>query len=124
MEWLEADPIPAECQRCEELDCYNCDTAGERWYLRREDELWLKRQSLVKAIERFQRRLEAIDMELLPFTHRQRAALTGVEEMTLDLFWECLEVCFQNDNMEMYMRIWRKHPEHVQQVMQLKMGDK
>jgi len=120
MEWLEADPIPAVCQYCEELDCYNCDAAGERWCLPRAGELRLRRQSLVKAIERFQRRLEAIDMELLPFTDMQRAALAGSKEMTYDMFWECLQVCFDNDNMDMYMRIWQKHLEHVQQLMQLK----
>lgn len=124
MEWQEADPIPAECQYCEELDCYNCDAAGKRWYLSRTDELRLRREGLVKAIERFRRRLEAIDMELLPFTDMQRAALAGSKEMTYDMFWECLQVCFANKNMEMYMRIWHKHPEHVQQVMQLKKENK
>lgn len=29
MEWIEANPLPAECQSCQEEDCYNCDYAGE-----------------------------------------------------------------------------------------------
>lgn len=120
MEWIEVNPIPSACQYCEELDCYNCDVVGERWLLPREDELRLRRQSLVKAIERFQKRLEIIDMELLPFTKQQRDVLTGMEDMSYEIFWQCLELCFQNDNMDMYMRIWKKHPEHVSQVMQLK----
>lgn len=59
-------------------------------------------------------------MELLPFTKQQRDVLTGVENMSYEMFWQCLELCFQNNNMDMYMRIWKKHPEHVSQVMQLK----
>ena len=64
MEWLEADPLPLECQTCQESDCYACDHAGKRWYLSREDTLLLKRRSLVRTIERFQRQLQEIDREL------------------------------------------------------------
>ena len=52
MEWLEADPLPVECQDCQEEDCYNCDHAGKRWYLSQEDDLRIRRKGLLKAIDR------------------------------------------------------------------------
>lgn len=64
MKWLETDPIPEECYNCTEEDCYNCDTAGKRWTLSREDELRTKRMLLVRAMERLQRKISAIDAEL------------------------------------------------------------
>ena len=63
MEWLEADPLPKECQSCKEGDCYNCDYAGGRWYLSRKDELTIQRIGLSKAIARLQRKIDAIDKE-------------------------------------------------------------
>ena len=116
MNWIEAETIPAACRDCAEDDCYNCDTAGERWQLSREDELRVRRKQLVKAIERLQRKIDAIDMELLPFTAEQRAALNGHIEMTYDLFWECLQVCFDNDNMGMYRNIWEAYPKFSQKI--------
>ena len=110
MEWIEADLLPKACMDCQEEDCYNCDTAGERWQLSRDDELRLRRKQLVKAIERLQHKIDAIDTELLPFTDEHRAALDGRIEMTYDLFWQCLQVCFDNDNMRMYRRIWDAYP--------------
>ena len=64
MKWLEADRLPDVCTVCKEEDCYNCDYAGERWYLSREDELINRRKLLIRAIERLQRRVEEIDEEL------------------------------------------------------------
>lgn len=64
MEWIEANPLPPECVDCQEEECYNCDVAGKRWTLSRADELRIKRKMAVKAIERLQRQLEAIDAEL------------------------------------------------------------
>lgn len=64
MEWLEKTPIPEECKDCTEEDCYNCDTAGKRWGLSKEEELRSNRILLVRAIERLQLRLAAIDAEL------------------------------------------------------------
>ena len=116
MEWLEANPLPEECQNCQEQDCYNCDSAGKRWYLQKEDELRIRRKSLMKAIERLQRQVQAIDNELLPFSEQQRAALSGEAEMTYDLFWECLEVCFHTGNMERYLEIWKAHPKQVEEL--------
>lgn len=116
MEWIEADPIPEVCVNCHEEDCYNCDTAGERWQLSKDDELKVRRKQLVKATERLQREIDAIDMERLPFTGDQRAALEGRTEMTYDRFWECLQVCFDHGNMTMYRRIWEKYPNLVNQI--------
>lgn len=104
MEWLEANPLPVECENCQEEDCYNCDHAGKRWYLSEEDELRVRRKGLVKAVERLQRQIKEIDRKLLPFTEQQKAALEGQIEMTYDLFWECLQVCFDADNMVRYYR--------------------
>ena len=64
IEWIEADPLPAECVNCQEEDCWECDTAGKRWYLSQADELRVKRKGLLKAIERLQRQVNAIDEEL------------------------------------------------------------
>ena len=118
MNWIEAETIPAACRDCAEDDCYNCDTAGERWQLSREDELRVRRKQLVKAIERLQRKIDAIDIELLPFTTEQRAVLNGHIEMTYDLFWECLQVCFDNDHMAMYKNIWEAYPDYSKNIRQ------
>ena len=64
MEWIEKNPLPPECVNCKEEDCYNCDHAGERWTLLQADELRIKRKGLLKAIERLQRQVKAIDAEL------------------------------------------------------------
>ena len=68
MNYIEAEPKPVACQKCEESgivrDCGTCDNAGDRWYLSRKDELLLKRKSLLKAIERYERQIDAIDREL------------------------------------------------------------
>ena len=55
---------PATAVRLNKDDCYNCDTAGKRWYLSRADELRVKRKGLLKAIERLERQIKAIDAEL------------------------------------------------------------
>ena len=64
MEWIEADPLPLECENCPEEECYNCEYAAERWYLSREDELRVRRKLLLKSIERLQKQLRVIDEEL------------------------------------------------------------
>ena len=64
MEWIEADPLPAVCQNGQEEEWYNCDYAGERWTLSQADELRVRRKGLLKAIERLQRQVKAIDAEL------------------------------------------------------------
>ena len=64
MDFLEADPLPDVCIDCREEDCYNCEYAGKRWYLSRKEELENRRKLLVRAIERLQRQVKAIDEEL------------------------------------------------------------
>ena len=64
MEWIVADPLPPECVNCQEEECYNCDYAGKRWTLSQADELRVRRKGLLKAIDRLQRQVEAIDAEL------------------------------------------------------------
>jgi len=64
MEWIEANPLPAVCVNCQEEECYNCDYAGERWTLSQADELRVRRKGLLKAIDRLQRQVKAIDEEL------------------------------------------------------------
>ena len=53
MHWIETEPLPKACVGCREEECYNCDTAGERWTLSAEDEAHLltllRQQSLRKA---------------------------------------------------------------------------
>ena len=64
MEWIEKNPLPPECVNCQEEECYNCDYAGKRWTLSQADELRVRRKGLLKAIDRLQRQVEAIDAEL------------------------------------------------------------
>lgn len=37
MEFIEADPLPIQCQSCGEQDCGECDYTGLRWLLAKED---------------------------------------------------------------------------------------
>lgn len=64
LEYIEANPLPAVCLNCQEEECYNCDYAGERWTLSKADELRVRRKGLLKAIDRLQRQVKAIDEEL------------------------------------------------------------
>lgn len=118
MNWIESETIPAACRDCAEEDCYNCDAAGEQWHLSCEDELRVRRKQMVRAIERLQCKIYSIDIELLPFTADQRAALNGHTEMTYNLFWECLQVCFDNDHMAMYKNIWEAYPDYSKNIRQ------
>ena len=64
MEYIEATPLPAECLTCQEDECYNCDIAGERWQLSKADQLRLQKRMMLKAIERYTRKIAEIDKEL------------------------------------------------------------
>ena len=64
MKWLEIDPLPEACQVCRENECYNCDTAGKRWVLSKEDDLQTRRALKLRAIERLQKEIAEIDKEL------------------------------------------------------------
>ena len=114
MEWLEANPLPTECQNCEEEDCYNCDHAGMRWYLSAVDELRVRRKGLVKAVERLQRQIDDIDEKL--------AQLEEVEEenilMTQEIWEHCLSVCVQDGNVEQFNKLWDEYPEFAERMMQ------
>lgn len=61
MEWLETDPLPIECQNCLEDDCYNCDIAGQRWYLSPEDAFQLQCKGIANSVTRLQKRMEQTD---------------------------------------------------------------
>lgn len=43
MEFIEANPLPIQCQSCGELDCEECDYLGLRWLLSEEDQRRLDR---------------------------------------------------------------------------------
>lgn len=64
MKWIEANPLPPECIKCQEEECYNCDTAGKRWYLSRTDELRLRHKSITNAINRLEQQLRSVEAEL------------------------------------------------------------
>lgn len=63
MEWIEADPLPMECQACRCDECYNCDHAGKRWYLSPGDELILKRICMSKAKEHLEKRVSRLSQK-------------------------------------------------------------
>ena len=118
LEWKEVKDLPEECKSCQEEVCYNCDAAGKRWQLSREDELKLQRKGLERSIERAQRKIREIDMELLPFSPGQSAALKGDVRMDYDVFWECLQVCFDAGNMDLYKYIWDTYPTMQEELKQ------
>lgn len=64
MKWTEVDPMPEECKVCREEDCYNCDVAGKRWELSREDKLRTDRTLKIQAIRRLQQQVAEIDRQL------------------------------------------------------------
>ena len=64
MEWIEVSTLPLVCQECKELDCWECDNAGERWILSPEDELLVRRKALQKPVERLQKQIAEIDRQL------------------------------------------------------------
>lgn len=64
MDWQVTEVLPEVCRACQEEDCYNCDYAGERWRLSKENELRLRRKGLMRAIARMQRQVQEIDRQL------------------------------------------------------------
>ena len=64
MEYREVKPLPVQCQKCNEDDCYNCDYAAARWRLPRKTELQVRKKMLTRAILRLQRQLQEIQEEL------------------------------------------------------------
>ena len=86
MVWIEADSLPEECAACREKDCYNCDSAQQRWQLSRVEELRLRRRALEAAQERIRRQIQAIDDELMPMTDSQRTVAAIQPEKPEGLF--------------------------------------
>ncbi len=113
LEFLEADPLPKACQNCQEegWGCDECDHLGERFYLPKEQELWLSRKGLLHSIERTRKKIIEIDIQLVPFTEEQKKVLRKVSEMTYDMFIECLVLCFKTDNLEVIQDIEDRFPE-------------
>lgn len=114
MEWMEAVPLPFECRHCQEDDCYNCDHAGKRWYLSELDALKVRRKRLLKAVERLQQKIDAID--------RRLAEVNDLEDepnvpMTQELWEHCLSVCIQDSDMEQYNKLWNEYPEFAANMM-------
>ena len=68
MDWIEVHPLPEACLDCKEEDCYNCDTAGQRWVLSAESELLLKRTAVRNSIDRLSRELAEIEQALEKIT--------------------------------------------------------
>jgi len=114
MEWIEKNPLPTECQGCAEEDCYNCDMAGERWYLTEVDELRLRRRSLERAIERMQRQIAEIDDKLAQIEY---ALDEPNVQMTQEMWEQCLWVCVQAGDIERYNRLWNEHPDLEENMM-------
>jgi len=114
MEWLEKHPLPTACQGCPEEDCYNCDTAGERWYLTEVDELRLRRKGLERSIEHMQRQLAEIDNRLAQI---EKALNEPNVQMTQEMWESCLWACIQADDMEQYNRLWNELPDLADNMM-------
>lgn len=64
MEYLQDQLLPAQCQSCEEKDCWECDYAGIRWVLSERDRLICARKLKEQTIARFQRQIAEIDRQL------------------------------------------------------------
>lgn len=109
MEWLEKNPLPSECQECQEEDCYNCDNAGKRWYLSEEDELRVRRKGLVKAVERLQRQIAEIDEKLAEIQDEPNVL------MTQDIWEHCLGVCLEDGDILQLRKLLADYPEYIQE---------
>lgn len=64
MDYLQDQLLPAECQSCEEKDCWECDYAGTRWIFSERDRLIYARKLKEQAIARFQWQIAEIDRQL------------------------------------------------------------
>lgn len=64
LKYTENASLPAQCQSCEEKDCWECDYAGIRWGLSERDRLIYARKLKEQAIARFQRQIAEIDRQL------------------------------------------------------------
>lgn len=64
LKYTENASLPAQCQSCEEKDCWECDYAGTRWIFSERDRLIYARKLKEQAIARFQRQIAEIDRQL------------------------------------------------------------
>jgi len=64
MDWVEVKPLPEECRNCTEEDCYNCDMAGHRWVMSEQAKLRLRRNVIIKELQRLLEELSEIDRKL------------------------------------------------------------
>ena len=60
----DAEKLRMETEEDFNCDCGSCDYALDRFYLSRADELRIKKKGLQKSIERMQRQITEIDLEL------------------------------------------------------------
>ena len=60
LEFIEAGPLPAACQKCVDQDCDECEHMGERWPLLPGDAHRLARIAKERAAARLQRELNQI----------------------------------------------------------------
>ena len=56
-------------------------------------------------------------IETLPFTKQQKAALLGQAEMTCDLLWECLSVYSSVEDTETFFALCDQYPELVEEKL-------
>ena len=110
MKWLEVSPLPDECHECQEEDCYNCDIAGHRWVLAKEDELRTRRKMLEKAVERLQRQIREIDDALEQLTQE---ADEPNAPMTQDIWEHCVGVCLEDGDFLHLRKLLHDYPEHI-----------
>ena len=52
LEYKEISPLPEICQSCNEIDCYNCEHAGERFILSEIDKIKISMEIKKKQILR------------------------------------------------------------------------
>ena len=64
MEIKEVYPLPLECQKCNELECDECDFLGKRFRIKEID--ILKSQIILKqkAIKRYEKQIEEIRQKI------------------------------------------------------------
>jgi len=52
LKYTEISPLPAVCCECKEIDCYNCEHAGERFILPEKDKIKISMEIKKKQILR------------------------------------------------------------------------
>ena len=52
LNYTEISPLPAVCSECKEIDCYNCEYAGERFILPEQDKIKISMEIKKKQLLR------------------------------------------------------------------------